>query len=143
MPKDSSRIRGTTQEIEQAARRLRQALTPAEVKLWNALRCRQLAGLRFRCQHPVGQFILDFYCPTCKLVVEVDGKIHEQQTEYDQARIDYLQAYGYRILRFSNQQVFTDLEAVLDEIKAVAEARVDVSNYPEISESPSSRGYRI
>jgi very-short-patch-repair endonuclease len=91
----------------------------------------------------VGQFILDFYCPTCKLVVEVDGKIHEQQTEYDQARIDYLQAYGYRILRFSNQQVFTDLEAVLDEIKAVAEARVDVSNYPEISESPSSRGYRI
>jgi very-short-patch-repair endonuclease len=134
MSKDYSRIRGTTHEIEQAARRLRQALTPAEVKLWSALRRRQLAGLKFRCQHPVGQFILDFYCPTCKLVVEVDGKIHEQQTEYDQARTHYLQAYGYRILRFSNQQVFSDLEAVLDEIKAVAEASVDVRNYPEISE---------
>lgn len=76
MPKDSPRIRGTTQQTEQAARHLRQHLTPAEAQLWSALRRRQLVGLKFRCQHPVVQFIVDFYCPSGKLVIEVDGDIH-------------------------------------------------------------------
>jgi very-short-patch-repair endonuclease len=83
-------IRGTTPQIEEAARRLRQQLTPAEVSLWNALRRRQLVGLKFRCQHPVGSFILDFYCPSCKLVIEVDGSIHHQQEGYDETRTEQL-----------------------------------------------------
>ena len=74
--KPNKRIRGTTPEIEQAARKLRNNLTTAEALLWSALRNKQLAGLRFRCQHPVGNFILDFYCPSLKLVIEVDGRIH-------------------------------------------------------------------
>ena len=118
--KNNYRIRGTTQEIEQAAKELRKNLTPAEARLWEALRNRQLEGLRFRCQHPVGNFILDFYCPSCKLVVEVDGQIHDRQTDYDDARTTRLAEYGYQVLRFSNEQVINDLLKVLAEIRRVA-----------------------
>lgn len=121
MPKDSLRIRGTTQEIEQAARHLRQNLTPAEAQLWNALRRRQLAGLKFRCQHPVGRFIVDFYSPACKLVIEVDGDIHTKQKAYDEARTEQLQSFGYQVLRFTNEEVLSDLLTVLAHIVQVAE----------------------
>jgi len=76
--KTTSRIRGTTPEIEAAARRLRRNMTPAEQKLWNALRGKQLDGLKFRAQHPVGPFVLDFWCPARKLVVEVDGGVADR-----------------------------------------------------------------
>ncbi len=122
MPKDSPRIRGTNPQTEQAARLLRQILTPAETHLWNALRCRQLAGLKFRSQHPVGQFIVDFYCPSCKLVIEVDGDIHTQQKAYDEARTEQLQSFGYRVLRFSNEEVLHDLPTVLAYIIQIAKA---------------------
>ena len=115
--KDNRRIRGTTPEIEQAARKLRNNLTPAESLLWSSLRGKQLKGLRFRCQHPVGNFILDFYCPAHKLVVEVDGKIHSQQIDRDNARTSELEKYGYRVLRFSNEQVINNLPYVLTAIE--------------------------
>ncbi|MEM8640970.1 MAG: endonuclease domain-containing protein [Cyanobacteria bacterium P01_G01_bin.54] len=121
MPKDSARIRGTTPQIDQAATQLRKQQTPAEIKLWKALRGRQLAGLKFRRQHPVGSFILDFYCPACKLVVEVDGEIHNQQRDYDQARTEKLQSFGYRVLRVTNEAVLNDLPAVLERIAQAAE----------------------
>ena len=114
------RVRGTTPEIEQTARELRQNLTPAEAFLWSALRNRQLQGLRFRCQHPVGSFILDFYCPSCKLVVEVDGEIHDSQIEYDNSRTAKLAEYGYKVLRFKNKEVINDLPKVLAQIESVA-----------------------
>ena len=122
MPKDFPRIRGTTRQTEEAARRLRQQLTPAEDKLWSALRGRQLVGLKFRCQHPVGRFIVDFYCPSCKLVIEVDGDIHTQQKAYDEARTEQLESYGYRVLRFTNEEVLNDLQTVLTCIVQTAEA---------------------
>ncbi len=118
--KHNHRIRGTTSEIEQAARKLRNNLTLAESRLWSALRNKQLEGLRFRCQHPVGNFILDFYCPACKLAVEVDGEIHVQQIDYDEARTSELAKYGYKVLRFTNEQVMNNLPQVLEEIKRVA-----------------------
>ncbi len=71
-------------------------MTPAEVHLWSSLKGKQLAGLKFRCQHPVGNFILDFYCPAYKLVVEVDGEIHNYQIDRDRARTSKLEEYGYR-----------------------------------------------
>ena len=114
------RIRGTLPEVELAARRLRSMMTPAEQILWDALKQRRLGGLRFRSQHPVGQFVLDFYCPSCKLVVEVDGAAHDQQAEYDQARTELLNAYGYRVIRFRNEEVFNNLPSVLDRILASA-----------------------
>jgi very-short-patch-repair endonuclease len=112
----SSQIRGTTPEIIAAARRLRQNLTPAEQKLWQALKNRQLGDLRFRCQHPVSTFILDFYCPECHLAIELDGEIHEHRQNYDNERTANLSHLGYRVLRFCNKAVMTDLENVLRQI---------------------------
>ncbi|HEY9626260.1 MAG TPA: DUF559 domain-containing protein [Coleofasciculaceae cyanobacterium] len=112
----SQRIRGTAPQIIAAARKLRQNLTPAEQVLWQALKNRQLNGLKFRCQHPVGSFIVDFYCPQCRLVIELDGEIHQQQLEYDIARTKQLSNFGYQIIRFSNQEVITNLNLVLNQI---------------------------
>jgi very-short-patch-repair endonuclease len=117
------RIRGATPVIIAAARQLRQNLTPAEQTLWQALKNRQLSGLRFRCQHPVGAFIVDFYCPQCRLVVEVDGEIHNQQVESDTARTMQLHQFGYRVVRFSNQNVMTNLDEVLRQILAASNER--------------------
>jgi very-short-patch-repair endonuclease len=116
LKKKTSRFRGTTPEIETAARRLRQNMTPSEKKLWQALKGKQLDGLKFRAQHPVGRFILDFYCPACKLVVELDGGVHDAQANYDQIREQHLRDYGYRIIRFRNQEVLDDLSSVLEHI---------------------------
>ena len=105
MEKTTNRIRGTTPEIDAAARRLRHNLTPAEQLLSSALKGKQLNGLKFRCQHPVGRFIVDFFCPQSKLVIELDGAIHDEQIEYDTARTEQFKTYGYRVLRFRNEEV--------------------------------------
>ena len=112
------RIRGTTPAIDAAALRLRREETRAEAILWQALRNRRLGGLRFRRQHPVGRFVLDFYCPDAKLVIELDGPVHEAQLDRDAARTAHLEAYGYTILRVPNEQVEHDLGAVLRTILA-------------------------
>lgn len=117
--KTTRRIRGTTPIVEAAARLLCEEMTPAEQTLWEAIRGKRLECLKFRSQHPVGRFILDFYCPRFKLAIEVDGEIHNQQSEQDTSRTEQLEAFGYTVLRFSNEAIFTDLPAVLDQIRAV------------------------
>jgi very-short-patch-repair endonuclease len=116
MSDSSDRIRGTTASVDNAAKQLRKTLTPAEQHLWQALRGGKLAGLKFRRQHPVGNFILDFYCAAHKLVVEVDGGIHVTQIKYDTARTTELETHGYTIVRFTNEVVLHQLETVLAEI---------------------------
>jgi very-short-patch-repair endonuclease len=118
------RIRHTTPSIVQAAQSLRQNLTPAEKHLWNALKNKQLIGLRFRRQHPVGNFILDFYCPACKLAIEVDGNIHDFQQDYDAARSAEIERHGYVIIRFRNDEIVANLTQVLASIEAVARSRL-------------------
>jgi len=118
--KNTSRIRGTTPEIEAKARRLRQNMTTSEKKLWHALSGKNLAGFKFRAQHPVGSFILDFYCPACNLVVELDGEIHEKQVDYDEARTQQLSDYGYSVIRFQNDEVLNGLPSVLEKILKIA-----------------------
>jgi very-short-patch-repair endonuclease len=113
---ENSRIRGTNTLIEEAAKQLRKSLTPSEKQLWQALRGGKLAGLKFRRQHPVGNFILDFYCPAHKLVIEVDGEVHANQEDYDFDRTAQLETYGYRVLRFQNEAVTHHLETVLSKI---------------------------
>jgi very-short-patch-repair endonuclease len=113
---NSQRIRGTTPEIIAAARRLRQNLTPAETMLWEALKNRQLKGWKFRVQHPGESFIVDFYCPQHRLVIELDGAVHNQQADYDAARTERLHHLGYRVIRFRNQEVISDLSGVLEQI---------------------------
>ncbi len=119
--KDSHRIRGTTKEIEQAARLLRKNMTPAEAILWKALQNRQIEGFRFRRQHPIGRFILDFYCPQLKLVIEVDGDVHNERQEYDQSRDKKIQEFGCYVLRFSNHQICSDFPNVLKKITQITQ----------------------
>ncbi len=99
-----------------AARELCQPQTPAEVKLWACLRDRQLDGYKFRRQHPIDRFIIDFYCAEVKLCIEIDGDSHAEQVEYDQARTAYLNELGYTVIRFTNREVFQQCEAVLQQI---------------------------
>ena len=92
--------------------KLRKELTPAERKLWALLRNDQM-GVKFRRQHAIGNFIPDFVCIQKKLIVELDGSQHLEQEEYDFERTSFLESKGYRILRFWNNQIMNDIEAVL------------------------------
>jgi very-short-patch-repair endonuclease len=100
------------------ARALRAEETLAEGILWQFLRNRQLLGLKFRRQHQFGDYIADFYCREANLVIECDGSVHDsnQQWHHDQNRDAYLVAQGLRVLRFTNEQVLNDTQAVLKEI---------------------------
>lgn len=109
--------RATRARLIEAAREMRQYPTKAEATLWEVLRRKQLDGFRFRRQQVVHTFIVDFYCPEAKLVVEIDGGIHLTQVEYDAFREDVLVQMGYTILRFSNKQVLGKISLVLEEIR--------------------------
>ncbi len=112
------RFRDVSPELRQAAQGLRREMTEAERLLWNGLRGWKLGGgVRFRRQHALGRFVLDFYCPAHRLCVEVDGEVHETQRERDAARDEALASVGIRTLRFPNEDVFADLPAVLRRIE--------------------------
>ena len=91
-------------------------MTPAETALWERLKNKQLYGLKFRRQHPLHHFILDFYCHAHKLVIEVDGGIHQQQSDYDEARTEWLTQRDFKVIRFTNEEVLKNIEAVLQTI---------------------------
>jgi very-short-patch-repair endonuclease len=97
----------------QIAKKLRHEMTPEEKIIWQHLRANRLHGLHFRRQQIIDGFIVDFYCHTAKLVIEVDGKIHEQQAEYDAERDKVLSARGLRLLRIKNEEVTEKLDQVL------------------------------
>ncbi len=118
--KASPSNRGTTPRVEGATRALRRRLTPAEHTLWDALRRRQLEGLRFRCPHPVDPFVLDFSCPAVKLAIEVDGEVHRGQAEQDEHHTRHLEACGYRVLRVRNDEILSKLPSVLVRIVAAS-----------------------
>src|SRR5918994_1007626 len=99
-----------------AARDLRKRQTPAEVQLWKVLRDRRLDGVKFRRQHPIGPFVADFCCPHLRLIVEVDGGIHDESVEQDEERTRLLASSGYTVLRFRNERVLYRRHEVLDEI---------------------------
>jgi very-short-patch-repair endonuclease len=93
--------------------------TPAEVSLWQYLQNKKLGGRKFRRQHSIGNYIIDFYCPTEKLAIELDGEDHfwEEGIKKDSKKTAYLNSFGIRVLRFENKWVFEDLEYVLTEVK--------------------------
>jgi very-short-patch-repair endonuclease len=102
----------------QNARALKQTLTPAEEILWKALRGRKLKGFKFRRQHPIASYVLDFYCHEKKLCVEVDGGIHQlkEYKENDKERTEVMESLEIKVIRFTNHQVISDLKRVLLEI---------------------------
>lgn len=100
------------------ARDLRRASTPYERQLWELLRRKQLEGFKFRRQHPIGHYYADFACPAAMIVVELDGQGHDEQLEYDAIRNAYMEAAGWKVLRFSNRDLMSDKEAVWHSIAA-------------------------
>ncbi len=94
---------------------LRNNATQTERILWSKLKGKQLLGRKFRRQHGIGPFIVDFYCPECKLAIEIDGPIHwtKEAKEYDRRREEYIELHGIHILRFTNSAVVENLDGVL------------------------------
>ena len=98
------------------SRSLRRESTHPERALWDLLRVKQLAGLRVRRQHVVGPYIVDFYCPSAKLVIELDGESHDGRLEYDAKRTSHLEKLGLKVFRVTNDEVLEDPDAVAEAI---------------------------
>ena len=115
----------TDAEMRGRARRLRRDATDAEQTLWRRLRARQLDGFKFRRQHIVGNYILDFYCPECRLAVELDGGQHNEADRRlrDDARTAFLESRGVAVLRYSNLEALRETDAVLEDLHRQALAR--------------------
>lgn len=118
------------------ARELRKQQTPAEEILWECLRDRRLLNLKFRRQHNIGQYIADFYCHELKLVIELDGGIHQQTALRDQDRDRWMQEHSIQVLRFKNEQIFTNLENILAEIAHLLSPSETPSETPSHIQSP-------
>ena len=103
-------------KVYEKARILRKEPTPAERKLWAALRGDQLNGVNFRRQHAIGNYIVDFCSLKHKLIIELDGSQHHDQVEYDTLRTEYLQEQGWKVIRFWNSQVMNDMDGVIQVI---------------------------
>ena len=110
-------------KLYQYGRELRQESTKAEKLLWEELRNRKLNGLKFRRQHPLDKFIADFYCNEKKLVIELDGSIHDEKInkDYDAARTAMLAGLNVIVLRFQNEEVINNVKAVLNKIREVTD----------------------
>jgi very-short-patch-repair endonuclease len=106
------------------ARMLRRNMTNSERLLWERLKGKQVLGLRFRRQHPIDIFIVDFYCHEARLVIEVDGGIHKGQFEYDDGREAEIERYEIGVIRFTNEEVIKNIEKVVNKIKVIINERV-------------------
>ena len=104
-------------KIMNTARELRKNMTPAEKKLWEALRGRRFRNHKFRRQVPINRFIVDFLCLQHMLIIEVDGEVHVEQKEHDEEREQFLRERNFKILRFQNEEIEQNLDAVLDHIE--------------------------
>jgi very-short-patch-repair endonuclease len=118
-------MKGTTIATISKARRLRRELTDVERRLWSELRGDAL-GVSFRRQHPIGPYVLDFFCERHGLAVEVDGGQHAQRTEADAARSAWLAEHGVIVVRFWNNEVRENLDGVIEAIRTALKARETV-----------------
>jgi very-short-patch-repair endonuclease len=108
--------RRTTPKIFKRAKELRRDMTPTELKLLARLRAHRMADVHFRPQHAIGNYIADFCAPRRKLIIELDGCQHLEQQEYDRERTSYFESRGYRVIRFWNNDVMNNMDAVLNMI---------------------------
>ena len=104
--------------LKQLSRQLRNNMTDAERQLWAKIRMKQLKGYQFYRQKPIGDYIVDLFCPEAKIVIEIDGSHHlvGETIEYDRIRDDYLTSLGLRVLRFTNAEVMRNIEGVIEKI---------------------------
>ena len=116
------------------AKTLRRRLTNAERSLWKHLRAKQIEGQKFRRQEPIGRYIVDFVCHEKRIVVEVDGGQHSTDKVRDNKRDKWLEEQGYKVLRFWNNEVLTNIKGVLEVI------RKSCLNHPPLAPLPSREG---
>ena len=119
----SNTVRGQTLSTRKhaLAKQMRHEMTPAEARLWACLRTNRLNGIHFRRQQVIEPYIVDFYCHQVALIIEIDGDIHQYQQKSDLHREEFLKSRGYRVIRFTNQQVMHNIEHVLEEILLACE----------------------
>ncbi len=125
------------QTLVSRAREMRKGMPAAEVALWNRLRGDQL-GVRFRRQHRIGSYIADFFAHAVKLVVEVDGDSHDERRDYDEKRTYWMSRKGLNVVRFTNEDVLNNLDAVMQSIADLCSSAAGPSPLP----SPRSTGER-
>jgi very-short-patch-repair endonuclease len=125
----------TSPKIFARAKQLHRNMTPAENKLWTALRAHRAGGVHFRNQHAIGTYIVDFCAPRRKLIIEVDGGQHIDQQGYDEYRTAFLQSKGYKILRFWNNDILKNIDGV---IQVILEAIEEIDPIPASPKSPKT-----
>ncbi|WP_373488559.1 endonuclease domain-containing protein [Blastomonas sp.] len=123
------------------ARHMRKEPTEAEAKLWSCLRAGRLNGFKFRRQVTIGTYIADFVCPSAKLIVEIDGSQHAEQTIYDAQRTAFLVGEGYRVIRFWNDEVLGSCDDVIEAILHHLTVASPLPGALRLSLSPAGRGF--
>jgi very-short-patch-repair endonuclease len=115
--------------LKEIAQQLRKNMTDAERHLWWKIKMKQVKGLIFYRQKPIGEYIVDFYCPKAKLVIEIDGSHHliGDTIEYDRTRDDYMNSLGLKVLRFNNTEVLTNIFGVLEKIEEEIDMKIPLS----------------
>jgi very-short-patch-repair endonuclease len=126
---------------QEKRRQLRKVMAPAEVRVWSRMRAKQL-NYKFRRQHSVGAYVLDFYCPEIKLAIEIDGDTHSGMSahQYDCQRQRFIESFGVRFLRFTNSQIYENLDGVIEQILAIAEQLRKTSPSPSFVRRGTRRG---
>ena len=102
--------------LEPRRRVLRNKMPKAEIILWSKLKGKQLKGIKFRRQHSIGKYILDFYCPEYRIAIELDGQSHENSELHDHARQKFIENFNIKVLRFNNFDVYRNLNLILEAI---------------------------
>ena len=120
----------TSRHMTGRARQLRRQSSFPERLLWSRLRNGRCGGIKFRRQHPLGAYVVDFFCASTGVVVELDGRSHEERGEYDLKRQAFLQGLGLRIIRFSNDRLLRDLDGVVEGIWEVCIPSPGPSGHP-------------
>jgi len=108
----------------ETARMLRNDMTYHENVLWERLKGKRICGVRFRRQHPIDFFIADFYCHEAKLVIEVDGEIHNDRFDYDDGRSAEMEKFGIEVIRFKNSEVENNIDEVISRIETIVNKRL-------------------
>lgn len=113
-------------KLKTTARTLRKRMTDSELKLWSRIRRKQISGLQFYRQRPIGNYIVDFYCPKAQIVLEVDGSqdMNKPAIQNDQHRDNYLKQQGIKVLRFDDLQILKQLDAVVEQLHRTAASRL-------------------
>ncbi len=129
---------GASPNIFANAKSLRENMTETEKLLWQYLRNKQIEGLRFKSQHPIGRYIADFYCHKAKLVIEVDGGYHNksEQKEYDENRNSIMESYGIKVIRFTNDEIINKINWVIEFIKTQTKLLTGKNNSEDINTPP-------